>query len=287
MEPADLIDLALTEIANRVRLVEGDSPDSHTVVETSGLDDPAVVDALGLYAVACLAGWVKRDARIGGHLGVKGIEARSEVRRLVGRIVDPDAKLNGAALESWMLTWRNAWLAEVATHALLVTRQRAESACVHGPVLAVMRPHPLPKRQGLDSVAIYNDKNTPVIAIGETKATRRRGSEELTNACNIYDDIDSGAYGPDIRNVLDLLADVLPNDLRAQISDSIWREHRCYLPAILHEEPFDVSAKRARLARLAPRVDRKRVLVLRVADFDAFFDSVAESMRRAVDVLVV
>ncbi|MGO8905641.1 MAG: hypothetical protein ACLQMH_08470 [Solirubrobacteraceae bacterium] len=285
--PKELIEDSLAEIAARVTLAEETSPASHTVVVASGLDDPEVAAALARYAVAFLAGWVQRDASIGARMGVQGVENREEIRRVVERIVQCPAGLDAEQQTNWRRTWRNGWIAEVVTHALFVIRRSTASPFLDGDVLALLRPHAVPKRQGLDSVAIYDDDSVAVLAVGETKASCERGSEELTHACDMFDQVDAGSFGPELRDAIDLLADVLPAHLLDQVSDSLWRDQRCYLPAILHETPFDASSPRARLARLQPPAERKRVLVLRLQAFDAFFDAVAAAMPETIDELVV
>jgi hypothetical protein len=285
--PKDLIEASLAEIASRVKLVGSRSPASHTVISASGLDDSVVADSLGRYAVAVLTGWVRRDATIGDRLGVHGIDRRAEVRRLVDRIIDPPPDRTPEQLDNWRQTWRDAWIAEVLTHALLVIRRTTSSDCLEGPVVALLRPHPLPKRQGLDTVALYDESSSAVLVVGETKASCERGSDELTRACDLFDAVDAGSFGPDLRDAIDSLADVLPPELASQVSDSLWRDQRCYVPAVLHETPFDASLPRDRLAALQPIARRKRVLVLQLNDFNGFFDRVAAAMREAVDELVV
>jgi hypothetical protein len=285
--PKELIEQALADIAERVSLREVDGPSSHTIVVASGLDDPTVADSLARYAVGFLAGWVAKDATISARLGMQGVDKRDELRHLVEGLVAPPLGLSSDQLRHWRQTSRDPWIAEVLTHALLVIRRTVASDCLSGDVVALLRPHPHPKRQGLDSVAIYRESDLAVVAIGETKATKTRASEELTHACDMFDSVDAGVMGPDLRDAIDLLADVLPSDLVEQVSEDLWRDHRCYLPAIVHEDEFDATTSRDRLERLIPPVSRKRVLILRLADFTRFFDRIASLMPASIDVLVV
>jgi hypothetical protein len=259
--PVQLIHESLDVIAARIFFTEGNSPDSHTVIVGNGLDRDAVALALARYAVAFLAGWVQRNATIGN---------RNRGRRCRAPRRDPAARrsrhrspggLNEEQLLNRKRTWRNAWIAEVLTHALLLIRGAHPSVSLVGDVVALLRPHPLPKRQGLDSLAIYEENGAAVVAIGETKASRDRGSDVLTEACDIFDDVDKALYGPDLRDAIDALAEVLPAQLASTGSNDVWRDARCYLPAIVHQVPFDCTSNRPRLRRLQPLKERKRVLL--------------------------
>jgi hypothetical protein len=285
--PKQIIDDALLEIATRVSLTEQSSPASHTAIVATGLDDHVVAESLARYAVGFLAGWVQRDATISERLGVRGVDKRDEVRRLVDRIIVAPEGRDQRELTLWRQTSRDPWIAEVLTHALFVIRRTTASDSLKGDVVAVLRPHPAPKRQGLDSIAIYDEDGVAVVAVGETKASSDRGSDELTHACDMFDSVDAGLFGPDLRDAIDLLADVLPGHLAGQVSDNLWRDQRCYVPSIVHETAFDASVSRERLDRLIPTVERKRVLVLQLSAFVRFFDQVAAAMPAAVDELVV
>ena len=287
LTPKELIEGALEEITASVDCQAKPGPDSHTVIEVEGLDDPSIPHALARYAVGFLAGWVQRDATIAARLNVEGIENRAEVLALVERIVTPDPDFDSAALKSWTETWRDPWLAEVLTHALFVVHRAKTSAFLAGGVVALIRPHPHPKRQGLDSLAIYDAGGVAVVAIGETKASRGNASSELTNATGMFVQVDAGLFGPDLRDAIDILGSVFPDHLRDQVSDSLWRRNRCYLPTIFHQSDFDARHQRKGLHELEPPQERKRVLLCRLADFPAFFDAVAAVMPAVVEEVVV
>lgn len=285
--PKELIEDSLANLAKALSYEEAPSPDSHTVVEVGGFDNADMAPAVARYAVALLTGWVQKDATIADTLGIKGVEHRDEVRLLVDTIVAPPEGASSEAITHWKQTSRNAWIAEVLTHALFVLHRTTTSAFVAGSVAGVLQPHPKPTRQGLDSVAIYDEATLAVVAIGETKASAEHGSTMLTRACDMFDEIDRGIFGPDLRNALGLLADVLPVHLKTQVGESLWRRERCYLPTIFHEVAFDAGTKRERLKRLEPSASRKRVIVCRIDAFETFFDLITASMPSAVDELVI
>lgn len=285
-QPLAVIDEALHAIATSVTLRELPGVASHTAIVAEGLDAPLVTKSLGRYLTGAIAGAVDLDARLSQSLLAEGFDAQNEVANRVRRLV---GDTNAYTTESVRFrdTWRNAWIAEGVAHALLVVRARIDTPCLSGPVHALTPPHQLPTEPGLDAVAIYSDGDGPVVAIGETKASREAGSAQLTVAARIFTEVDAGEYGADLRSALVSLRRVLPDTVASRVSDALWREHRCYMPFIFHETSFNPLTERPVLARLKPVVNRRRLLALRLNDFHAFFDSVADAMRAAVPEIVV
>ncbi|MHB8659315.1 MAG: hypothetical protein ACYC91_15450 [Solirubrobacteraceae bacterium] len=284
--PKQILEDALNDLADRLSFQQDTSPESHTLVIASGLDDPEVPKTLAHYAVGALAGWVQHDATIAERYAVRGIEHKAEIQALVAGIIQPSEDFTDEQLEQWRQTSRDPWIAEVLIHALLVITRTHTTGIVSGPVHALMPPHPVPKRQGLDAVAIY-EETTAVVAIGETKASEGGGSAQLTVACDAFDHVEKGLSGPDLRDALKFLAPLIPPHLAAVMPEELWRDHRCYLPAIVHQTAFDGTSHRPRLHRLTPALERKRLLLLRTTAFRQFFDEVAAFMPNAIDELVV
>lgn len=144
-----------------------------------------------------------------------------------------------------------------------------------------------PDQDEKGSVSIYVNAGVLAVAIGESKATCSRGSEELTEAAGMFADIDNGVYGPDLRSRLAMFRGFLPNDLAVQVSDKLWSDSSCYLPMIVHHDPFDLMTPRRKLSRLKPPIERRRVIIAKLAEFYAFFDAVADAMRAAVPEVVI
>ena len=74
--------------------------------------------------------------------------------------------------------------------------------------------------------------------------------------------------------------------MAVQFSDSLWSQTGCYLPILVHQDDFNLMTRRPTLARLAPPVERRRVVVSRLTSFHAFFYAVADAMRAAVPEVV-
>lgn len=286
-EPLQVIEEALEVLTASVTLRQLPKVGSHTAIVADGLEAPGVAVAFGRYLVGALAGAVDIDARLSEQLLARGVDAQAELVTTVRTLVGGSNKFSTLRDVRFRDTRRNAWIAEGVVHALLVLRARTDTACLTGPVYALTEPHQIPTQQGLDAVAVYVDAGGPVVAIGESKASRRDGSGQLTEAADIFAAVDSGDYGVALRSALMSLRRVLPPSVASEVKDSLWRDHRCYLPVILHETPFNPEAERQVLAKLAPPAERRRLLALRLTDFPAFFDAVADAMRAAVEEVVV
>ena len=284
--PKEILDDALDRLAASLTFESNDGVSSHTLVVASGLDAPSVPEALARYAVGVLAGWVQYDATIASRFAVQGIQHRDETQKLVAAIVNPPPDATAEQLEGWRQTSRDPWIAEVLIHALLVLTRSHVTEIVSGSVVAVMPPHPVPKRQGLDALAIYDENTVAVMVIGETKASENNGSAQLTIACDSFDRVDQGLASPDLRDALKTLAAYIPAQLAAGIAEELWRDERCYLPAVVYQTEFDGAAHRPRLDQLIPVRERKRLLVLRITAFRTFFDEIAAAMPEAVDEVV-
>lgn len=285
-EPLVLLEQALSDLDAAISFSAEAQASSHTVVKVAGLEDPRVTVALGRYLVGALAGAVDIDASLYEELLAHGADRRAELVATVESIIGKTNAFGTA--EAWVFrdTRRNAWIGEGVGHALLMLAARHETSFIKGRLCTLSEVHPSPTRQGLDSVSIYVGDGALAVAIGESKATCSHGSEQLTEAAGLFEQVDEGVYGPDLRARLAAFRHFLPDELAAQVSDALWRQNRCYLPMLVHQDEFNVMARRPKLAGLAPPVERKRVVVCQLADFYAFFDAVAGAMRAAVPEVV-
>ncbi|WP_433521583.1 hypothetical protein ACQPZ2_30315 [Nocardia pseudovaccinii] len=282
-----LIEDSLSDISRYVLVREVAGASTHTAIVAEGLELPAVTLALGRYLVAALAGVIDLDASLSTELLGQGIDARMELAATVSRLVGDTNIFVDAAAEKFRDTQRNAWIAEGVAHALLVVRALYDSALLVGPVHALKAQHSRPSQQGLDLVAIYSDNAELMVAIGESKASRSGGSAQLTEAASMFRQIDNDEYGPELRSELLALRKFLSGDLVNQVTSSLWLEKKCYVPVIVHEREFDVVGDRPSLGALKPPLARRRLVALRLVDFHAFFDSIADAMRAGISEVVL
>jgi hypothetical protein len=280
--PIALLEQALGDLDTAISFSSDEVTLSHTVVFVHGLDNPKVPTSIGRYLVGALAGAVDIDARLCELLLARGADRRSEITSTVISIIGQTNSFDTPAEEQFRDTRRNAWIGEGVGHALLMVAARRDASFIKGQVCALSEVHQNPTRQGLDSVSIYVTGGALVVAIGESKATRAYASKELGGAAEIFTDVDEGVYGPDLRARLAAFRRILPDGLAVQVSDSLWSNSSCYLPMIVHQDAFNAMANRATLARLKPPIDRRRVIVMQLDKFHAFFNAIADSMRAAI-----
>lgn len=277
--PIEILEVALDDLDAHLELTELAGPTTHVALAALKVEDDSVPRALGRYLVGVVAGAVDNDAKLSEELLATAPDEQSEVRDHVLRMIGPDNVFDTDALRHFRDHARNPWIAEIIAHALLVLRRRRDTLCLLGDIYALKLPHLDPRRQGLDLIAIFEEGGAPALAIGEAKASRANGAALLNDAVEFFGAVDAGKRGVEIRQEVHALKHVLPEELRAQIADSVWRDRRCYLPVIVHATAINPELDHAGLNGLQPVRASKRLLALRIEAFYDFFDAVADAAR--------
>jgi hypothetical protein len=278
---------ALELVAERIDIQPSGNPASHISLRVTGVETPDVVRALGTYLVGCLAGAVKVDATLAARFLGSSFDVERELRRRVHRRIGADNDWSTETRRDWRDRRRNPWVAEAIAHALLMVAGSAQGSCVAGTIQALKPLHAQVTQQGLDLVGIYEDDEAALwLAVGECKATKSRASQELTNATGFYRELESGARDGDLVADLLMLEAALADEALDEIGEALWEGRRTYLPLVAYEESFDVTGRRPGLARLAAPREHRRVLLVQLSNFHAFFDDVADAARGSVGALI-
>lgn len=285
--PLQIIESAIEVLSASVKLVETVGPTSHTAVVAEGLDEPVVAEALGRYLLGVIAGAIQLDASLSAALIPEGPAGAVEISGQVEKAVWPDNVFTTQQHIYFRDRVRNSWIGEGLGHAMLIVRSRQETDCLSGTVAALSVPHAEPSQSGLDAVAIYVVDDEPFVAIEEAKATRKYALNELRNAAGLFADVDAAKYGVHVRSHLVALRGAVPAAVADRVTAALLRDSACYLPVIVHGDPFEHLEDRGWLASLRPPADRRRLLVLRIDDFHGFFDRVADTMRAESHTVVV
>jgi hypothetical protein len=282
VEPDAAVDQALDVLAAGLVLYEAYAHDSHIALTVSGLEDEAVINALGLYLVGLLAGIVRTNLRLSAVLLDRTPEGQAQLAADVEARLTPPSGASAWAVQHFAADVRDPWIAEGIGHAILAVRHRAETVCLSGAVAAMTVPHAKPSQQGLDLFAIYDSDGVPAIALGEAKATQDNGSGRLTESIAFFRAVEAGDRDVDIRMQVVLLREALSEPLQQGLSGSFWHQRACYLPLIAHGDDVDMSVPRPALRAITRPAAHKRVIHCRPPDYTQFFDDVAAAMRSAV-----
>jgi hypothetical protein len=278
---------ALESIAQQVDIHPSGNPQSHLALRVRGLETQELVEALGIYLVGCLAGAVKVDATLAGRFLGAGFDVERDLRRRVRQRIGADNDWSTAARRDWRDRRRNPWIAEGIAHALLMVAGSAATSCVDGTIRALKPLHPQVTQQGLDLIGVYaGDDEAFWLAVGECKASKNRGSRELTNATGFYEKLESGARDSELVADLLVLEAALPDRALDEIGETLWDGRRTYLPLVAYENGFNAGSERPGLARLAAPREQRRVLLVQLSNFYAFFDDVASAARASVGALI-
>jgi hypothetical protein len=282
MEPDLAVGQALDVLAARLVLHEAHTHDSHHALVITGLEDQAVINALGLYLMGLLAGIVQTNLRLSSALLDSTPEGQEQLEADVEARLSPVPGSTPEQADLFRMNVRDPWIAEGIGHATFAIRSRVETVCLPGPVAAMMVPHTIPSQQGLDLFAIFDEGGLPVLALGEAKATQNNGSGRLTESIAFFRTVDAGDRDLDIRLQVVLLTESLDESLQQGLSGSFWHQRAAYLPFIAHGDDVDMSQPRPGFRAIARPAAQKRVIHCRPANYPQFFDSVADAMRDAL-----
>jgi hypothetical protein len=276
------VDHALDTLGASLHLEETELQ-SHTALVLSGLSDPGVVESLGIYLVALLAGVVRTNLALSTVLLEQTPDGHAQLVTDVEARLTPPKGASVGVVANFNANVRDPWIAEGVGHALLAVRGRIETACLSGAVAAMTVPHAKPSQQGFDLFAIYAEDGLPAMALGEAKATQGNGSGRLTEATSFFRAVEDGEREVDIRMQVVSLFESLEPDLQDKLSAGFWRERASYLPFVAYGDHVDPATERPALAAIGRPASYKRVIHCRPTDYAAFFDAVAAAMRDAVN----
>jgi hypothetical protein len=286
MNPDEVMTTALDVLDDCLALTEQAGPETHTAISATDLENPEVPKALGRYVMGVLLGAVDEDASLSKELLDTDINYAEEVRGHVQRKIGSSNDFDGPGGAHFRDHVRNPYLVEILAHALLILRKRRDTACLLGPTAALKQPHPDPRRQGIDLVAIYDEAGTAIPVLGEAKASNEYGRNQLRSAAEFFSSVDAGKRGVEIRAELSALKHVLPANLRAGFGANVWRERCCYLPVVVHGDSLDILVDHGELGALRPAQAYVRLIGLSIKGFHDFFDRVADGVRESQEELL-
>jgi hypothetical protein len=87
--PLQIIELALTDLAQFVVLAEVAGPTSHTAIVVDGLDEPRSAAAVGRYLLGVIAGAVQLDGALSAKYLPTSVADRGDVLESVLSLVGP------------------------------------------------------------------------------------------------------------------------------------------------------------------------------------------------------
>ena len=254
-------------------------PPSHWGVLISSIDTDDCMGSIGVYATALIAQIVGVDLVLSDAL-IGNRPAFTETLTLnVERTIGPNNELD----DDFRRYQRDPWITEALGHLLFALAKDVASDCVPGPVRALTLPHTQVREQGLDLVGVFElDDGNVGICITESKASETNAGSQLAKAAKLFRALDDGERDADVLQALNLFRGYLAPNIRDALPDAMWTGERSYAPLLSFRTNFDpATARESTLGRLAPPVDRRRVIAVELQNYRAFFDGVADGMRAA------
>lgn len=249
------------------------------VVTLSGFDDRDLSILTGIHIAGQLVNAVRSDLEVVADLLPHHPDEWDLIEAEVERLLDP-SRTNG---DQFVVTRRNPWLAEALAHLIIHLGRSGANIGIPGRVWAVTPVTSNVTRQGIDMVAIYEDVDGPGYYVAEVKASEKNISKHLTSACGLYREILDGSRAFDLRTHIHSLAHLVPVQHRSALRDMIWSKAPLFSPILSYGSTtsFD-AAKRSRTVRTELRANRLVLKVMPLTSYHEFFDTLAESVSRAV-----
>ncbi|MGO9976038.1 MAG: hypothetical protein ACLP01_25195 [Solirubrobacteraceae bacterium] len=271
---------ALSTLRAALSLVCADPhPDSHWVVEVGGLNDPSAVSALGRYATALIAQVVRIDLVFSAELLETSPAFVTTLTANVHQAIGHDNQISN----EFRRYQRDPWITEVIGHLLFMIAAEQDSHCVPGRVAVLTLPHIQVRQQGLDLIGVYALRHGAGISITESKASETYCTSQLTKAVRLFRALDRGDRSSDVLQALNVFTNYLPDSLRTEAPIAIWAGERLYAPLLAFRTSFHPTTERpTTLGALKVPHDRRRLLAVRLHNYAAFFDDVADAMRGAI-----
>lgn len=254
-------------------------PDSHWVVEVEGLEDAEVVTALGRYATALIAQIVRVDLVFSAQLLSASPAFMTTLTTNVHDAIGADNHVS----DDFRRYQRDPWITEAIGHLLFRIAAEQDSDCVPGRVAVLTLPHIQVRQQGLDLIGVYALDDGAGISVAESKASEIYGNSQLVKAVSLFRAVDRGDRNSDLLQALNAFAEYLPDGLREAAPAAMWAGERTYAPLVAFRTSFHpMTGRPATLGALKVPHDRRRLLSIRLNNYCAFFDDVADAMRTAI-----
>lgn len=282
MKPKDLdsaVQKAVATLLKATTCSAGVCPTHKVLVVKGWAASAQTIDCLATYLVGLLASTISRTLEVRAQI-TNSNQDRLELLRSVEQIVGSTAL---PLSDDKKQDQRNPWIAEGVWHLYFFLASQNASLHPSGDIVALDFPHVAAKDHGLDVLAIYRDGTQYGLAIVECKAYEADPNGAINDAVKTFRQIDNGKHDSRIRQFVATVRSALPSAQQDQISPSLWKDLRLYVPNPHYDEtkkPMNWTNKRTSFAELGVPADRVIVMPHAIAQFTAFFDDVANAMLR-------
>lgn len=253
----------------------------HSIIITGIKNSPEIIRSLAVYMVSLIANAIEANLEVRADL-IEDTEAGKE--ELIESVLDTIGEINELDRD-FIEDERNPWLAEALIHLLLFISNKVNNLHPIGEVLAVGLVHDDPKDKGLDITALYQSE-TLGLTIGECKAYKLNPNKAISNAVKFFDGVDSNLKtGKRIRTQVQILRQFLPAELSEMASNGFWKNERCFLTTPIFDISVNKDWSRSRnktMGSLNVPLNKRVIIPLAIENFDDFFNSLSDDMRKFV-----
>ncbi|OJT16829.1 hypothetical protein BO221_47870 [Archangium sp. Cb G35] len=251
---------------------------SHRVTVITGLEAPAVIEALGHYLFeAGIAHSVRTNLAIARDLFEVNVAFANAFHEEAVRLLGADNNID----EKRRTTLRDPWIAEGIGHLLLLLSRKSPPLAPPGQLQVLTQIHADVHSHGLDLVGIHVEGEGLGLTIGEVKASDLNISAHVTETARLFDEVENGLREGDVRSQVQMLRDSLTPEHQKLITPAFWRVRRVFFPILGYAQAskFEPTNDRPTFAALACGADRIRLFSMPLVNHKEFFDQVADRIR--------
>jgi hypothetical protein len=253
--------------------------DTHSVLEVTGWQDNACIDALAMYLVALRACVIDQAGRIITGLIGDTRDCAYDLLQSVNEIVEQPSHSN-ESIQDWKSKWRNPWIAEGIWHCCMRVAMDVPELHERGTIIALELPHISPKDHGLDVTALYvKEKAGLGMTIIETKAYRDDPNKAISDAVTMLMAIETGKHDTRLRQIVTSFRNVIDAAYKQQLSFSLWKNERTLIPNPHYEARTATVQWSRKRNSFSPLTAPVVIMPHAIDGYNAFFDKVANTMR--------
>jgi hypothetical protein len=257
---------------------------THRVLIVSGWSaSKATIEAIATYLVGLVMDSITSVLKVRANF-LDTTDDRAEILRNVERL---SGTTSAPLTADKKQDERNPWIAEGIWHLCLLLSSRRPEFHAPGRVIALDQPHVRAKDHGFDVLAIYRSGSSFGVSFVESKAYEKDPNGAINKSVEFFKEVDNKQHDERARKAMSAMRGLLTQQEQDQVSVSLWKEARAYVPNPHYDAQYSPKWHHARSSFKDLHVPAERIVIMphEIQGFSAFFDQIASEMLRIANTI--